>query len=476
MKNILRRLCGLILLCAVLAVPFTASAVVEVIGDHRQPGVNSVQYAYVESEEAFREWIVREGVYASKDRKPSRESTGLRPIVVDEPGELIFCPVAFSRRDSDHGVKAAFYLKLKSVTTGEEHSWRCLSRVQETQEFPRLRVEPGMYTYRITENDAHETAFLAVYVGFIPDSGRMRTDTVTEDARGKVLALADRLPELKLTPAAAADEAAFREAVAGGQAESERVLFEQKSRWYRFRVEAAGTLLISGGDGGLGSNLCVFQDPGYTWEVLRCACTKNPGENVGQLQVRPGTYYLYVLNLDKTGYVSLCIGLIPEAEAEESAFTVEATEEATEPVVTIEATEEAAEPVVTVEATEEPTVTAETTEEAAEPVFTVEATEEAAEPVFTVEATEEAAEPVFTIEATEEAAEPVVTVETTEEAAEEPAGSADLVAYIGMLRDIMGFYHLEIPEAGPDMTLSDLIGLYEAVLGAHGIILPSPLK
>lgn len=445
MRKRLQRLCDLMILCAALAMPIVSLATVEVIGEHRLPGSGSVQYVYAESEEAFRAWIFRAGVYASKDRKPSRESTSKRTLTVTEPGDLIFCPAAFSRRDGDHGYRAAFIFHLLDQSTGVERTWTCLSAIQEVRDLPRIHAEPGSYTYWITENDAHETAFLTVYAGFIPDSGVLRTDTVTEAARSKVMALADRLPALT-PPTPLADRSAFAEQLTAGEIRAQRIRYEQKSQWYRFDVAEPGTLLIAGADGGHGSRLCLFADPGYNLEVLRCACTANAGEHYDELPVEAGTYYLYVLNLEGSGTASVWMALTPPDAAEEEPAP-EPTAEEPEPEPTAE------EAPVTEEIPAAPEeISAQDSEEIPLPPEPESAEEPEPEP---------SQEP-----------EPEPTVEVLPSSEADPAA----IEYLDMLLDILAYYHLEVPDAGPDMSVSDLIDRCEALLNDQGIVLPPPIR
>ena len=430
-----------LVLSACLLFPALCLAGAENMGQHYQEGGRSVQYVCVDTVEQFSDWITEKGVFASKDHIYTGTDSNSRNIVVYERGKLLFCPAVFSRIEKDNGGKTLVFLLELNRVDGEQKTqigeWECLAwHLNNHFDFPAVDVEPGTYSYRIKQTESNDACFAAVYIGFIPESGEKRDDTVLSKSRSEISNKNWNLPEHKGQMAEVDSAETFRAQIEEGQVQPARYQLStsasERSVWYRFEVPYDGTLLIGAFDGGKESTLALFADPGQCWDFHRTTFTADAESGVDAVEVKAGDYYYIPFNTKQPAdNAKVYLGLIRHMLEE---TTPEPTEEPTP-----EPTEEP-----TPEPTEEPTP---------EPTDTP------------TPAPTDTPTPAPTDTPT-----PVPT--DTPSPAPTPTPDPGLMSYLKMLSGTLDWAGVEPPEVSPEMTLEELIGLYERLLDEHGVVLP----
>ena len=130
----------------------------------------SVVYPYVSDEEAFRDYIDNDGAYASQDTITTawKGYSEVHKIVLDEPGTLLICPLA-----PDNGINFQLYnnFALTSLVKTDR------TRPSNRDGISGYKLDAGTYYYRGERWNGYDPITFTTYLGFIPDSGNLKTDT-----------------------------------------------------------------------------------------------------------------------------------------------------------------------------------------------------------------------------------------------------------------------------------------------------------
>ena len=300
-KNILGVLCMALLLCVGLALCTPAAR-----ADANLMENGSVQYTYIESEEALRHYIDNFGAYSvQEDIDGNTEYSNIYKITLDEPGQLIICPLARYRRSQTDNFK--FFLYANYALTNELASID--TRTNDRQAMLHANVDAGTYYFRIKRKNSSYNAELTVFIGFVPASGEMKADTVTEEALQKSNITYDAV---SVTETENASHFAHLIDSDLAFASYDQLSGNEQSKWYQFTVEKPGELLVSLLDFRKYSVIEVYSDATLSSKILYWEGEASTRNKFASVQLEPGTYYyrVYINNFNVSAYVYL--GFIPQ--------------------------------------------------------------------------------------------------------------------------------------------------------------------
>lgn len=271
----------------------------------------SVQYAYVESAEGLRQWIDNYGAYSVQEEiSEDTEYSNVYKIILDEPGQLIICPLARYRSDSTDGL--SFSLFADFALQGEIAETDTLTSDRE----PMLsqNVDAGTYYFRYSQGKYSKfNAVLTAYIGFIPVSGNMRQDTVTEEAMEKVKLTYQDVPFVYTENASY-----FARQIDDELAASSNHLLHgtNESEYMQFSVDEAGTMLIAPLCFDSNTYFELYSDAVFSSKIGMISTIENTREGFLYVHVEPGTYYYrsyerYDNNSNKE--IRVYLGLIPDS-------------------------------------------------------------------------------------------------------------------------------------------------------------------
>ena len=261
----------------------------------------SVQYVYVRSQEELAAYIDGNGAYSTTEWLAGKTYSNVYTIKVDEAGELLFCPLAPDQNSyanlqvfSDYGLTSL---------TGEKKA-----ALNDREDMLRISVEPGTYYFRYYSEWNHAVQ-ATTFIGFIPESGKMRTDTVTEAAAEKSNLVYDEVPFVRI-----ADISAFVQAIDDELHYSSRdtVGKGEYSPVHQVTVDRSGTLLFCALAEETGCTISVFSDAVLSSRIVWADTQESTRGDVLAVHVTPGTYYYRFYSMFYTAQETAYVGFIPD--------------------------------------------------------------------------------------------------------------------------------------------------------------------
>ncbi len=257
----------------------------------------SVNYVYIGNEDDLRQYIDADGIYSSQENLAMNETGNIYKIIIDEPGELIICPL------TDYFVngyiKSEFQMysdfKLTSKVTSGYHV--CSDRSEKTH----IRVNPGTYYYQsiggaYSSRRSDKKSTLTVYVGFIPDD--ISDDKITDMHGGNNSSLPDGMPVEYIN---IKDKTELYDYINhNGKYSLQTCLkIHQVSEKYPIVINQPGELIIcplvkrSPSLGTYNTSISVYSNKELTSKIIDSVEAQN-GNRFGYytVQVDPGVYYL----------------------------------------------------------------------------------------------------------------------------------------------------------------------------------------
>lgn len=264
----------------------------------------TVQYAYVENEQAFRNWIDNVSVYSVKEKvTDNKTESNIYKVRFDEPGQILVCPLDNAL---DRYYLSSFHIYSDFQLTNEIAAMKAISNDREGLLIQG--VDTGEYYFRFTKVKNDHT--LTVYIGFIPDSGVMRTDTVTEEAIAKSNI---EYPEVQHTYIT--DSTDFAKKIDNGLQNSNCERIDETRTWgpvYQFTVSEPGTLRVLPISSDASDLFALYTDANLTSRILLEDTRKSNRDSFYDTVLQPGTYYYRF----RSGYYATeCaayLGFIPE--------------------------------------------------------------------------------------------------------------------------------------------------------------------
>lgn len=288
----------------------------------------SVQYAYVESEDALRTWIDNFGAYSVQEEIDNEtQYSNIYKIVLDEPGQLVICPLARYRAGSTDDFTFSLYadFALQSEIAGTK------TRTNDRQSMLLQNVDAGTYYFRIRQRDySWLNAILTVYIGFIPVNGGMRTDTVTEEAMAK-----SRIEFDSVNVAWVHTVSEFAQMVDHdlAYASYDQLGQQEQSAWRQFEIEKPGRLLVLPLiQNTFESCVEIYSDATCSSKILSGKSVRSDRETILYVTVEPGVYYYRSYNSYSGNDQATYLGFIPDDGIVEDDRFAEAPARVTTPI------------------------------------------------------------------------------------------------------------------------------------------------
>ena len=239
----------------------------------------SVVYKYVKNTQELVDYIDANGVYSSQDTiTTSWSGVGDAHMVkISEPGTLIIIPLC-KNNNIDVNVYSNFSLTAKLGAVGSrESSWQSVNT---------FKVKKGTYYYQGSRWNGYNPITYTTYVGFIPDSGKMKVIS-------KLPAVSDAsIKTVKYHSLTNTDFASLINAnVAYSSQDTITTDWSGYSPVHKFTIKTAGWLYVYP----LGPNNNVDWKLYTNADLTSCIMTTNTRETItdkpGKVYLDPGTYY-----------------------------------------------------------------------------------------------------------------------------------------------------------------------------------------
>ena len=318
MKN---RKCKILSLLALIITVSLISCICEVKADANVMDNGSVQYAVVKDEDGLRQYIDNDGAYSSRDEVKFEEYTNLYKIIIDEPGNLLICPL--SDYISQVLIKPEIYLysdfKMSSTLMSADFS------ASDRSPITLIHVDPGTYYYRSIGGAANDRRSdrkntLTVYVGFIPDDPS--SIKATKIPQSDIQETDNNFINYILINNA--EELADYIDLNGAWSAQEKLSIHELGQPYAVQINEPGELIIcplvtqAPHMGIYSTDISVFTNKDLSSKILDSA--KAQGSNrfdYYHVTVDPGTYYIQAVGGAAPSwgdnYMTLYVGFIPSS-------------------------------------------------------------------------------------------------------------------------------------------------------------------
>lgn len=132
----------------------------------------SVQYSTISRTSELRDFIDSDGEYTNQDTIDTDWSgnTDLYKLIIDEPGRLIVCPLT----DNEGSIRFKIYSNFGLTSLIDQVD--DISSDANTEDYGDIHLDAGTYYYRGERWNGYGSATWTVFLGFIPDSGKVNPD------------------------------------------------------------------------------------------------------------------------------------------------------------------------------------------------------------------------------------------------------------------------------------------------------------
>ena len=281
---------------AMIAIMMCAVSIKEARADANLQENGSVIYAWIKDPNELRTYIDENGLCSSLDVMKANEYSNVNKIIIDEPGQLVFAPLSQTagtiRVYSDFGL------------VSEILSMHAVGNSQET--FKTCYVEKGTYYYRSCNQRSDWR--ISVFVGFIPDSGKLKQEWVFQKDD-------KNYEEVQLIPVSSPDELSSYVDHDGIPTRKIRQIKDAVSETCQFTVSEPGTLVIAPITQKVNERFRLFSNSDLSSRFLTCNGIGSCRDGMNLISLQPGTYYFNTYNPNNDADVYLYLGFFEE-EAE----------------------------------------------------------------------------------------------------------------------------------------------------------------
>ncbi len=257
----------------------------------------SVVYAWLKNADDLRTYIDEEGLYSSKDNLQEKEYSNTYKIVLEEPGQLILAPLS-----NISGVSFYLYSDFNLVSQLAK-----MNVVESSREsFGVCRVTAGTYYYRLYSQ--YNSGNATVFIGFIPDSGKIKTEWSFQEKDNST-------GNVNVVPVTSTDELASYIDHDGKPACIILQEAGQVSETYQFTVNEPGVLTVCPIVSGYSSaTIRLFSNIDLSSRLLNENFNKSSMDPMPRVRLEPGTYYYNVYDRYHNTEAHIYLGYITDSE------------------------------------------------------------------------------------------------------------------------------------------------------------------